>query len=491
MTFKLRLILLIILGLMLAAMISKKSVFVWITLPLLLYLLTGLMTFPRKICLSANRIVSHRRYKAGDIISITLVIENNGGEIPSLQIHESIKPQIQLVNKSNEKYRNLKFNEKTEFIYTFKAPRGKYYWDKIQVSVYDPLNLFEQIIELPAKGEVVVLPDEILEQSLKIKPRYTLKSPGLYQSNQPGSGVNFLGIREYLPGDSLRSIHWRLSARHPRQLFSKEFERDAIADVGLIVDGSAAMNLQAGNEYLFESSVRIAATIAKNIISDGNRLSLLIMGDRLYRVFPGTGKQQLARVLNQLAESKPGENVTLATINYLPVKLFPSHALIFIISPLSEKDVSVIFRLVANGYQVNLVSPDPVEFVSKSACHPLAVRAAALERISLLRKVQKMGVNVLNWTLEENDRFFIKPKETKSGLLASLKPYHRGKEYIIPSLNTLPWKRIKLMLFSIGIGFLLSISGLQIHVSLPFEVIVLAILLLLFCLHRFYLLMTN
>lgn len=546
MTKKLRLTLLIILSLMLTAMISRNAALIWMALPFLLYILTGLLTIPREICLSAHRIISHQRCKAGTLITMTLVVENNGGNIPSLQVHESLSPQIHLISKSNGKYDDLPFQGKTEIIYTFQAPRGKYYWEKIQVSVSDPFYLFEQKIELPAEGKVVVLPDEMFEKPFKLKPKRTLKSPGLYRSNQPGSGVNFLGVREYFPGDPLRSIHWRLSARHPKQLFSKEFEREEIADVGLILDGSAAMNLKSGQEELFDSSVQVTASIARSIIREGNRLSMLILGDRLLRVFPGTGKQQLARALNQLAECKPGENVTLGTIKYLPVKLFPSHALIIIISPLSEREIPVITRLLASGYQVNLVSPDPVKFASRSSCHPLAVRAATVERAALLWKIRELGVNVLDWPPGNNGPFFLEHETSKSDNKATMKPNHRGSELLnrywymsaallllvcvtaigvlsglsqevmiagtalalvfweimggswsrhgsfdFPSRNKYTWTRIKPIVFSIGIGLLLSIGGLHIHLSFPFGIVVLAILLLLFSLNRFYLLLNS
>ncbi|MCC6146697.1 MAG: DUF58 domain-containing protein [Anaerolineaceae bacterium] len=544
MTNKLRLILFIILGLILTAMASRNAALVWMALPFLLYILTGLLSIPRGICLSAHRIISHHWCKAGTLITMTLVVENNGGNIPSLLVHESINPQIHVINKSGEKWVDLPSQGKIEIIYTFQAPRGKYYWEKIQISVSDSLCLFEQKIELPAEGEVVVLPDEMNEKQFKLNPKCTLTSPGLYQSNQPGSGANFLGVREYNPGDPLRSIYWRLSARHPKQLFSKEFEREEMADVGLIVDGSATMNIKFGKEELFDSSVQLASIIARSIIRGGNRLSLLVLGDRVLRVFPGTGKQQLARVLNQLAACKPGENVTLNTINYLPVKLFPSNALIILISPLSERDIPAITRLLANGYQVSLISPDPVKFVSRPSSHPLAVRTATLERTALLWKIRKMGVEVHDWPMVNSGLFFLENDDRKTDFKPRLKQNHQGTEFFdrwwlmamvpillicattvgiliglsqevmiagtvlamvikeimevswsrydridLTTLNKHTWTQIKPVVLSMGIGLMLSIVGLQIQLSLAFGIVVLAVLLLLFSLNRFYLLL--
>lgn len=546
MTQKLRLILLIILGLLLTALISRNAALVWMALPFLSYILSGLLLIPGEICLSAHRIVSHQRCKAGTLITMTLVIENNGRDIPFLQVHESLSPKICVISKRNEKYGVLPSQGKAEIQYTFQAPRGKYYWEKIRISVSDLFYLFEQTIELPAEAEVVVLPDELIEKPVKLNPKHTLTSPGLYQSNQPGSGVNFLGVREYFPGDPLRRIHWRLSARYPKQLFSKEFEREEMADVGLIVDGSATMNLKFGKEELFDSSVRVAAIIARSIIRGGNRLSMLVLGDRVLRVFPGTGKQQLAHVLNQLAACKPGENVTLSTIKYLPVKLFPSHALIILISPLSEGDIPAITRLLASGYQVQVVSPDPVKFVSRSLRHPLAVRAATLERAALLGRIREMGVKVLDWPPGNNGSFSVEDEDSKSDFEATMKLSHRSlklsdpiwfssafpiwmvcvvavgvlsglSQKIMIAVEALAlvaweimsqrifgwkgihlaifdkheWVQIRRMVFVVAISLLVSEAGLLAHIPLPFGIVILAVLLFLFGLDRFYRLMTG
>lgn len=543
MTKKLRLIILIILSLTLIATISRNAILVWMTIPFTIYILIGLLMIPREICLSANRIISHYRCKADTLITMTLVIENKGGDIPSVQIQESLNPRIHFISKSKRKHAYFPTQGKIEIVDSFQAPRGNYYWEKIQVLVSDPFFLFEQEIELPAEGFLVVLPDELSEKSLNLEPKHTLTSPGLYCSHQPGSGVNFISVREYITGDPLRSIYWRMSARHPLQLFSKEFEREEIADIGLILDGNGELNLESDQNELFETSVQVAASISKRIIRDGNRLSMLVLGDRLVRVFPGTGKQQLGLVLNQLADCKPGENVTLRMIKYLPVKLFPSHSTIILISPLSERDIPAIARLLANGYRVNLVSPDPVNFVSRPSSHPLAIRVAKLERIVLLRKIQEMGVNILDWPLTNKDTYYTEHENVKSDFSPTLKPkprnikkfdHHRfysvlpillfcttligllsgspGELLVIGATLTLlswelvggswsrhqsfdsisrrkyTWKQVRPLVFSTGIGLLLSLGGLQIQLTLPFGIVVIAILLLLFSLNRFFVL---
>ncbi len=545
MTKKLRLLLLIILTLILIAMVSRRAALVWMTLPFLLYILAGLLTFPDNVNLSAFRTISHNRCKSNTLITMTIAVENNGQYIPFLQFHESCSPNIQVTNIINQRFRGLAFQGKAEMQYTFHAPKGEFYWDSIQISVSDQFSLFEKTLVLPTEAEVVVLPDELIEEPIKLKPDYTLMSPGLYYSKKPGAGVNFFGIREYLMGDPLRSIHWRLSARHPNQLFSKEFEREEMADVGIIVDGNSALNVQSGKEQLFDYSIQIAAALAGDIIRKGNRLSLLVLGDPITRVFPGSGKHHLARIQNQLAASQPGENVSLSTINYLPVKLFPSRALLILITPLRENDLPAITRLLARGYQVLVVSPDPVKFVRDCSHHPLAVRAAELERKALLWKVRKMGVKVIdkpqdysNVNIAENEVnksinkrtvitkqrnlrkfnlgwfysaisilllcgsvsgvFLGLPEEIMiAGVALALVVWETGEinrsryERKHSSLEKLEMVQKKLLVFTFGISVPLALGGLQIHLSIPFGIVAIMVVLLLFCLNRFYLLLTR
>jgi len=541
MTIKLRIILLIIVALLIAALISRNAVLVWMTPPFLLYILVGLMSIPKNVHLSAHREISHRRCEAGAMITMTLFVENNGQDIPALRIQESFDSKIDEINQYHEKNGFLPSLGSAKIQYSFSAPRGKYTWENVRVVVSDPFFLFEHTIDLSAGADLVVLPDEVIENQLKLDPDHTLLSPGLYRSNQPGSGISFFGVREYFPGDPLRVIHWRLFARNPQQLFSKQSEREEIADVGLIVDGCAASNLKSGQEQFFETSVRIAAEIARSVLREGNRFSMLILGDRLLRVFPGAGKQQLKRVLDQLAACQPGENVTLSTIKYLPVKLFPSHALIIVISPLSESDIPAITRLLACGYQIYVISPDPVKFVRKSSCYPLAVRAATVERAALLWKIRKMGVNVFDWAPDNNgeadgksskesttklkysgqelvDRRWFSPVVTIllvcsaiigvfSGLPAEMMivgatlalvawgekraNWSRRSDINFAPLEKPIWEQIKPLALSVGVGLLLSIAGLQVHLDIPFGIVSIVIMLLIFCLNRFYVIMTN
>jgi len=211
-----------------------------------------------------------------------------------------------------------------------------------------------------------------------------------------GSGIDFWGVRQYHPGDSLRLLNWRKTARHPQRFFSKEFEREEMADIGLLLDARAVTNQYFGTENLFEYSIHATATLAKYFLSSGNRVSMLILSDNLVRIFPGYGKRQLVQILDQLAGCSLGERVTLETLKYLPGRLFPNLSVIVIISPLQLQDFSTIARLHTKRYQLLLLRPSPSKSFlmdySKSTLDSFAIRASNLERAVLFRRLQQIGI---------------------------------------------------------------------------------------------------
>jgi len=75
----------------------------------------------------------------------------------------------------------------------------------------------------------------------------------------------------------LRWLDWRLTARHPGQLFSKEFEQEEIAEIGLILDGRHRAETKIGDESLFEYSLNATASLAEMFIRQGHRVSLLVI----------------------------------------------------------------------------------------------------------------------------------------------------------------------------------------------------------------------
>src|SRR5437016_13423600 len=92
-----------------------------------------------------------------------------------------------------------------------------------------------------------------------------------------GEGSEFYGIREYHPGDPLRRVHWRSSARMGR-LAVVEYEHDVSVDLTLVLDARRGSDVGFGSETALEMAVTVAASLARLVLERGNRCRLAIPG---------------------------------------------------------------------------------------------------------------------------------------------------------------------------------------------------------------------
>jgi uncharacterized protein (DUF58 family) len=217
--------------------------------------------------------------------------------------------------------------------------------------------------------------------------------------------VEFFGVREYQTGDALRWINHRASARHQQTLFVNEFEQERAVDVGLILDTRQATNLYAKNHSLLEYTIQATATLADALLSRGNRVGLFVFGGFLDWTFPGYGKLQRERILHALTRARLQESLVFEDLKYLPTRLFPIRSQLILVSPLRPEDLDDLISLRARGYQLLIISPDPVAFetgILESGAHvALAARIARLERAHLFHQLRRAGVRIFEWQVEK------------------------------------------------------------------------------------------
>ncbi|HSM24879.1 MAG TPA: DUF58 domain-containing protein, partial [Anaerolineaceae bacterium] len=227
---KTNLILLIIIALLLSTMISRNGEILLLAIPFISYLGVGYLTSPSKVNLSVMRQVEKYRVEENELNSMQISITNLGSRIPLLKVQERVFPGIKILSGSCEQELIVPENQTVEIQYNFIAKRGRYQWNDVQLIVCDPFQLFSTKINQTTEVKSIVIPKIIDLPKIDFKPRYTLRSPGFNLSNKPGSGIDFWGIREFSPGDSLGHVHWRLSAKYQNKFYIKLFEQENMAD---------------------------------------------------------------------------------------------------------------------------------------------------------------------------------------------------------------------------------------------------------------------
>ena len=138
---------------------------------------------------------------------------------------------------------------------------------------------------------------------------------GAYHSSFKGRGIEFDEVREYQPGDEIRTIDWNVTARVGRP-FIKKFVEERELTVMLMVDASSSgqfgSKLQLKNEYAAE----LCAMLAFSAIKNNDKVGLIMFTDRVEKyVPPKKGKRHVLHVISEILAFKPkykGTNIASA-----------------------------------------------------------------------------------------------------------------------------------------------------------------------------------
>ncbi len=117
--------------------------------------------------------------------------------------------------------------------------------------------------------------------------------------DSPGSGLEFLDLRAYQPGDDIRHIDWCQTARRQKAVV-RRFRDEAASDWFICVDCSASVGMHASKWLM---TIRLASALAYTCLFSGHRVAMLLFSDRIQGMCHlGRGAHQFAALLDLLQE---------------------------------------------------------------------------------------------------------------------------------------------------------------------------------------------
>ena len=241
--------------------------------------------------------------------------------------------------------------------------RGAYKLESVSVTALDPLGIFSFTKRFDAPGELLVypVPEQISDIVLSGAERYGFRELPIAATK--GSGVDPDGVREYIPGDPLRRVHWKSTARTGR-LSVIEFEESRAVNVVLALDISRQAQAGEGKESSFEYLVRVAASLAQSAIRQGASVRL-VTGDAITPASAsGRGMDHLYEVLGDLARAESEEDAPMSAELMRRVgRLAAGTTLVVLTSGLDKKLPEQLSILNAQlSTQVVVVYADPRSF---------------------------------------------------------------------------------------------------------------------------------
>jgi len=122
-------------------------------------------------------------------------------------------------------------------------------------------------------------------------------------ARRPGVGIQHFDHRDYAPGDEVRHIDWRQTARFRRPIV-RRFESESVSDWSLLVDASSSMAVNDAAKA--RAAVRMAAALAYALLHLGHRVEVLAFGGRVVAHCPrGRGQHHYAEIARLLAALRP------------------------------------------------------------------------------------------------------------------------------------------------------------------------------------------
>jgi len=395
---------LIIYSLVLAGIATRQGGFLGLAIPVMIYLALSLFYEPETPRLEVSRALSHDRANPGQPVTISLTLTNQGEQLEEVLIEDIIPPGLMILEGTANLLTVFQPGQTVTLTYTVAGPRGLYRFSTVQATARETLALFEKKVAFDTPAQLFVLPEIVKVRQVAIRPRRVGVYNGLVPARQGGPGIEFFGVREYQPGDPMRWVNARASARYDQTLFINEFEQERMVDIGLILDARQQSDVRIGSETLFEYTIQAAATLTETFLGSGNRVGLLIYGRSLDWTLPGYGKIQQERILRALARAEQGEGRIFENFEYLPTRLFPAHSQLVLMSPLLRQDPEMLIKLRATGYQLLIISPDPISFEQQKFAMnnnaALAVQIARIERALILRQLTHAGIQVVDWPVD-------------------------------------------------------------------------------------------
>ncbi|MCZ6874545.1 MAG: DUF58 domain-containing protein [bacterium] len=222
-----------------------------------------------------------------------------------------------------------------------------------------------------------MLPREIFKQVRQIHIRTSRLVndvfAGQYHSAFKGQGMEFAEVREYVPGDDVRSIDWNVTARLG-QPFIKRYVEERELTVMLLVDLSASGQFGSVRRLKTEIATELCAVLALSAITNNDKVGLILFTDRIEKFIPPQkGKHHVLRVIREVLFLQPqqrGTDVGLA-LEYLH-SISRRHAVSFLISDFLARDYEKPLRIANRRHDII-----PVSITDR--------REAELPRIGLLR----------------------------------------------------------------------------------------------------------
>lgn len=202
-------------------------------------------------------------------------------------------------------------------------------------------------------------------QAIYIKSRFLATDvfTGEYESAFRGRGIEFEEVREYYPGDDIRSIHWPITARMDKP-YVKVYREEREQTLLFVVDASASENFGSQTRPKKEIIAEIAALLAYTANRSNDKVGLVIFSDHVEKYIPPKkGKSHVWHVISELLSFEPkGHKTNLKEALQFVDRICNRRSICFVISDFLATGYEKALRVLNFRHDVvSFTVTDPLE----------------------------------------------------------------------------------------------------------------------------------
>jgi uncharacterized protein (DUF58 family) len=347
-----------------------------------------------KLKVQAVRQMDTERVLEGERITVKLRVRNSSAREAFVVLYDELPPEVRLVKGSNRQVLVLEAGKRTKLEYTIEAPlRGHFTLGPLKVRRRDFFNLHfeEEVVDELSYFSVYPRVPEL--ETFPVRS-YQSSYFELLPLHMTGIGYEFFCIRDYIKGDPLKRINWKVYARS-RELMVNEYEKENLNDAFILLDAREVTKAGSPLANPLEVGVKLAASVASFLLKGRNEVGLITYGgkENAYVVQPAAGKSQLDNILSVLVGVKAeGEEGFKVALDKARPFLTPRTTLV-LISPLDNDDTIVqAAKDVACQHRFFVFSPNSYEIEREVAgAFTSKHTMLELEKRVLLDELQSYG----------------------------------------------------------------------------------------------------
>lgn len=380
---------------LLAALATRRPELVVVTAPFALATTLGL-ALARRPRIDASVDIERERALEGDEVELRVALAADIGA-ERLEVLLELPRELVVADGQNPLLLHLADGEERELTYRLRCTRwGAFRIPRIHLRAHDAFGLLRHETALDRRLALRVYPSEESVRAL-LRPHETQVFAGNYVAREKAEGIEFADLRPFVPGDRVRHVNWRASARRG-ELWVNEHHAERNADVVILLDSFA--EARRGDLTTLDPALRAAATLAARYLREKDRVGFVAFGGVLNWLLPSSGAVQLYRIVDAMLDTHVVLSYAWRDVDVLPPRTLPPHALVLALSPLlDERSEAALLDLRGRGFDLVAIEISPLSLVPTGHAELGAVahRLWRLQREAVRGRLERAGIPVATW----------------------------------------------------------------------------------------------